>query len=1332
MPLFGKISEFQDGQESFLNYEERLVQFFEANEVPDEELVPVFLSVIGSTAYGVLKNLVAPALPKDKSYADLVKLLKNHYNPKPLTISERFKFNKRNQKEGETVSEYVVELKRLSTHCDFGTFLNDALRDRFVCGLRSETIQKKLLAEEELSFDQAIKISTAMEMAEKDTVSFGGMAAAAVNKVKIKSRPVSTPSEPKPVKTPMKKNGCYRCGGNHRSDSCMHKKSKCYNCGKIGHLANNCRNRQFAKNTNFVEESSDEELTLFVYSNSESKSNHPFKVNFMLDNEDVLFELDTGSSRTLINEQTYRAQLGGNNLRPTNIKLKSYSGQSIDTLGEITVSSEGKLLTAVVVKGNRPNLLGRDWLKQIKLDWKTIFASVNKVDSSDPVETMKQKFSEVFVKNDKPILGFKATIHLKENSKPWFHKARPVPYALKDKVTEELKILEKDGVIERVDNSSWASPLVVVPKADKKSLRLCGDYKVSVNREISEDQYPLPNIDDMFATLAGGKKFTKLDLTQAYAQLELDENSKDLLTINTHLGLYKYNRLAYGVSSAPAIFQSVMDTVLAGLSGVVCRIDDILITAPSDDVHLQRLEEVLRRLHTHNIKLNANKCVFMAKNVVFMGHLVDEEGIHPTDDKVEAVMKAPVPTDVGTLKSYLGLLNYYGSFIPNLSTMLHPLHQLLRKGAKWEWSAECQEAFDRSKDELSGTGVLIHYDEQKPVILACDASAYGVGAVISHVMEDGTEKPIAYASRTLAPAERNYSQVEKEALGIVFGVKKFHKYLYGRKFSLLTDHTALTTIFGPTRGIPTLAASRLQRWAILLSGYQYDIKYRKSSAHGNCDGLSRLPVTSSEVESTDDLVSFIEELPVEARVIADATRKCPILSKVIDFVLSGWPKHNDDPKIRPYFSKRFELGVDRGVLLWGLRVIIPETLRNTILSELHDQHLGVNRMKSLARGYVWWPNLDSELEHLAATCGTCQSLKALPAEAPLHPWVRASRPMERIHIDFADFKNHSFLILIDNYSKWLEVIPMKSTTSENTIDKLRSIFSYTGLPEQLVSDNGPQFTSVTFKDFVKTTGIRHTLTPPYHPSSNGQAERAVQVVKNALKARIKDNAKSVKSVSLTHLLADFLLKYRITPHTTTGIAPCELFMNRQLRTRLSLVKPSKDSKVKDSQMKMKAVHDKSTKMRTFEKGDQVAVKSTIQGGKWEWRPGVIHKVLGAVSYLVKCNNRIRYCHIDHLVTRHAELPFSETCSVPSNDLVAPDVHDNHKSVLSECSIPTTETPVEVSSLPPGPVSLPGEPSNPPSPSVPSTESTDSSPVNERPKRTIKTPRKLKDYVWEKR
>ena len=213
--------------------------------------------------------------------------LQTDWTTRPLTISERFKFNKRNQKEGENVSEYVVELKRLSTYCDFGTFLEDALRDRLVCGLRSETIQKKLLAEEALTFDSAVKISTAMEMAEKDTVSFGGVETATVNKVKTKSFSIVKKSDTKPGTTLRKKYECYRCNGNHHSDSCMHKNSKCYNCGKIGHLANKCRNRK-VKKTNFVEESSDDDVVLLVYSNSDNKSNQPFKASLMLDNEDAV------------------------------------------------------------------------------------------------------------------------------------------------------------------------------------------------------------------------------------------------------------------------------------------------------------------------------------------------------------------------------------------------------------------------------------------------------------------------------------------------------------------------------------------------------------------------------------------------------------------------------------------------------------------------------------------------------------------------------------------------------------------------------------------------------------------------------------------------------------------------------------------------------------------------------------------------------------------------------------------------------------------------------------------------------------------------------------
>ncbi len=230
-----------------------------------------------------------------------------------------------------------------------------------------------------------------------------------------------------------------------------------------------------------------------------------------------------------------------------------------------------------------------------------------------------------------------------------------------------------------------------------KSIRLCGDYKVTVNRSISEEQYPIPNTEDLFATLAGGKKFTKLDLSQAYTQLELDSDSEDLLTINTHLGLYRYRRLAYGISSAPAIFQSVMDQILAGLPHVVCRIDDILITGADDKSHINTLREVLKRLSDHNIRLKPEKCTFLADQVIYMGHMVNSEGLHATTDKIEAVTNAPSPSNVTELKSYLGLINYYRSFLPNLATVLHPLHTLLRKGENWNWSEQCEEAFARQQ-----------------------------------------------------------------------------------------------------------------------------------------------------------------------------------------------------------------------------------------------------------------------------------------------------------------------------------------------------------------------------------------------------------------------------------------------------------------------------------------------------------------------------------------------------------------------------------------------------------------------------------------------------------
>ena len=209
---------------------------------------------------------------------------------------------------------------------------------------------------------------------------------------------------------------------------------------------------------------------------------------------------------------------------------------------------------------------------------------------------------------------------------------------------------------------------------------------------------------------------------------------------------------------------------------------------------------------------------------------------------MKAIVDAPRPQNQQQLQSFLGLVNYYGKCISALSTITHPLNQLLCHQTKWQWSQECEKSFQKLKDQLSSDQVLVHYDSTPPVCLACDASQYGVGAVISHLMPDGTERPIAYGSRTLTKAEKNYAQIDKEAAAIIFGIKKFHPYIYGRKFTLITDHKPLTTIFSPKSSLPALAAARLQRWAIILSAYQYEVEFRATDKHANADCLSRLPL----------------------------------------------------------------------------------------------------------------------------------------------------------------------------------------------------------------------------------------------------------------------------------------------------------------------------------------------------------------------------------------------------------------------------------------------------------------------------------------------------------
>ena len=587
-------------------------------------------------------------------------------------------------------------------------------------------------------------------------------------------------------------------------------------------------------------------------------------------------------------------------MRSTKVKLKAYNGVQIQVYEEVWLpvvyDQQKRVLPLIVVDGDGPPLLGRNWLKELQLNWHNIFL----VSKTETLSEILRQHDKVFNKGLGTIKGFKADIKLQDDANSVFCKAQPVPYALCQKVQEELDPLESQGVVKKVEQSDWASPIVCVPKKGG-SISICGDFKVPINRVLLDDPYPLPDAEDVFATLGGGTLFSKIDLSNACQQKELTADSQHYLTVNTHKGLYAYQRLTYGIASAPAIFQSTMDQILQGMDKVRCHRDDILILI---------LDEVLTRLEKHGILAKRSKCEFMVLSVEFLGYRVDREGQHPTDEKIPPIKGALSSKNVAELRSSLGLLNYYGNFIPNLSTLLQLLHELPRKGVKWAWTEESEKAFVCSKSELVTDKVLVPYDEK---ILACDASPYGVGVVISHVMDDGEERPIAFASRTLTKSERNFLQIEKEALGIVFGVRQFQRYLYGRTFHLLTDHKQLVTILGPKTAVPTLAAARMQRWAVILQAYNYQAEYPSSAEHANADALSRLPCDISPMKEEAEMFIFsgLDELPVDSKDISMHTWRDPVfgpsvlnfhcIARVLEYTLVGWPNHVTEEELKLYF-----------------------------------------------------------------------------------------------------------------------------------------------------------------------------------------------------------------------------------------------------------------------------------------------------------------------------------------------------------------------------------------------------------------------------------------------
>ena len=1200
-----------------------------------------FLAWCGEELFSTLTNIFHPIKLSEASitYDDLIKKLNAHFNEELNFMAATYSLYSCKQKPGQSVQEWLHELRERAKHCGFESSCitsvrERAMRDLIVLNCADVRTRQALLKEGDPTLQRAEEIAVQMEQLSRDLrelqPSIPRVDVAKVHSSKQKG------------KVDIGSYKCFSCGkSNHKREKCKYRNYTCNLCNVKGHLQAVCKKNVTKKCDS---KSSVHTLSSVYEICGNKRTDSPIFLTCSVMNKCVDFEVDTGSSVSIIDEGTWK-MLGSPRLQLCNTKLRSYTGQILPVKGhcDMHVSLLGKtyVLNMKVVEGKRSALLGRDSIVLSGLDLNALMhdfmpssSNVNMCTTST-LDSLLTEYKDVFAKELGHCKKFKAKLQLKDGAIPKFHKPRSVPFAKLEPLKQELQRLEDNGTCSKITHSEWAAPIVLVPKPDGR-IRVCGDFKMTVNPQLQTDQYPLPTPNELLIKMNGGKKFTKLDLADAYTQIELDDESKKMVVINTANGLYSYNRLAYGIASAVAIFQRLADDLIRDIPYTAAYIDDIIITGPSDEEHIRSLRMVLSRIREYGLRLKEEKCSFMQNEVTYLGHKIDKDGKSPDQDRVQAILKIPAPTCVKELECFLGKINYYGQFVKDVSSISEPLNNLRRKDVKWCWDKACSNAFEELKNRLAKATLLVHYDPKAELLLATDASNYGIGAVLLHKDSFGNERPIAHASKSLSVAERNYSQIEKEALGIVYGIKKFKQYLLGRKFKLITDHKPLLSIFHPQKKIPETTAARLQRWAILLMAYEYEIEYRGSKDHTNADSLSRLPVGPDKTFFDQDSIAVcalyeetLENIPLDSELIKADTKKDSTLIKVMEFVKKGWPHKTENSKIRKFFKVRNELSVQNGTLFRGLRLVIPEKLRGRCLQLLHSSHMGINRMKQCARTSIWWPGIDSDITLSVQGCETCQRTAGNVAESFVS-WPTPASAWDRFHIDFAGpFWGEKWLVGVDAMSKFPFVIPMgQDTTASATSSALEAIFALFGPVKTIVSDNGPPFNSKEMDMFYKKWNIHHVTSSPFRPQGNGLAEKFVRTFKQSM-LKFKE-----EGMNKALALREFLRDYRFSPHCSTRKIPAEMVFSYNCGTKLTVLKPTKEESTNQDP-----------------RGQKVWVRQYFP--KKVWIPGEIVGKKGRCTFIVSvCGGRLWKRHVTQIKDRISDVAnHSEFHDVLSDDLL---------------------------------------------------------------------------------
>jgi transposase InsO family protein len=794
------------------------------------------------------------------------------------------------------------------------------------------------------------------------------------------------------------------------------------------------------------------------------------------------------------------------------------------------------------------------------------------------------------------------------DSRPIKQQMRRQPTTVAAEVEKQVLDMIQAGVIEP-SCSPWASNVVMVRKKDG-SQRFCIDFR-KLNDVTRKDSYPLPRIDVCLDSLAGAKLFSAFDLRSGYHQVRMYEEDADKTSFVTRSGLWRFRRLPFGLSNAGATFQRVMDVAMAGLNFniMLVYLDDIIVFSKTVDEHLERLRALFDRLRRANLKLKPSKCKLMRDEIGFLGHVVSAEGVRTDEEKTRAVAEWPIPKNLHEVRSFLGLCGYYRRFVQDFAKIAAPLHALAGKNIPFEWTTECQAAFVRLKEKLTSTPILALPQDEGKFILDTDASGVSIGAVLSQEQE-GKERVIAYGSRVLSRAERNYCVTRQELLAVVYFLKAYRQFLTGKPFLVRTDHSALQWLRRTPEPIGQQA-----RWLETMEEFQFEVKHRAGTAHRNADALSRRPVVEGDGVSARSVTEqewdewippfeFEEQTTTEDSFIRRAKKRRSNRRVVLNepTAESEWSNerlkqaYEDDPLLKEvmqairmegenlleevrvegrsrgfkaYWGQRERLKVENGLLWrkWWVadsqevrwQLIPPIARRESLIETAHEGwtggHVGFKKTLKRVQDQAYWFGWHSDVERALARCANCATYfrGILKRQGELQiPCV--GEAFERIAIDITGPHPKSrqgyvyILTVIDLFTKWAMAFPVRQHDAVTVASILcDQVFSVYGIPLQILSDQGPEFEGHLMRELCRELRIDKLRTTSYHPSCNGGVERFHRTLNSLLGRVVSENQRD-----WSERLPAVMAAYRASSHEATGSSPNKLMFGREVNVPIDL------------------------------------------------------------------------------------------------------------------------------------------------------------------------------------